>query len=236
MEILWEDPTCLVVNKPAGLLTQGASGIETLETRLREFLRQRDHHPGEPYIAFPHRIDRPVSGTLLVARNVRAVQRFGGQFQSRKIGKVYWALASGCLQEERGTWEDTMRKIPNRSLAEIVAANDPEGRQAILHYQVIARAEDGASSWVEVKLETGRMHQIRLQFAARGFPLLGDALYGAHLPFGPKAIDPREQAIALHARSIQFRHPVSGVEITITAPLPHYWAGCYSEMESAVIS
>lgn len=228
MRILWEDSSALVVAKPAGILTQGARGIETLETRLRAFLKERDDHPGEPYIGLPHRIDRPVSGAVLVARNIRATRRFGAQFQSRKIGKSYMAIVAGEVAADAGEWTDRLRKIPDRPIAEVVDAEHPEGRAAVLRYRVVER--HGSSPWgpisvLAIELETGRMHQIRLQCASRGYPVIGDFTYGSAIPFGPQTEDPRQRAIALHASEIRFRHPKSGLEIRVVAPLGEDWQG-----------
>lgn len=229
IEILWEEPTALVVNKPAGILTQGAHGITTMETCLRDYLKSRDQHSGVPYVGLPHRLDRCVSGALLVARNVRAVQRFGAQFQSRKITKTYWAIAIGCVptgvdETPLVTLQDIVRKVPGRPVAEIVDDSAPDGKQATLHYRLLRYLElpDGRTcSWLEVHLETGRMHQIRLQFASRGFPLLGDSTYGSDVRFGPMVDDERQQTIALHAREIEFFHPKTGVRTKVTAPVPN---------------
>jgi 23S rRNA pseudouridine1911/1915/1917 synthase len=223
IEILWEESSALVVNKPAGMLTQGAAGITSVETSLREFLKRRDSHPAVPYLGLPHRIDRPVSGALLVARNVRATRRFGGQFQSRKIGKKYWALIASRIEPPAATWIDFMRKIPDQPRAEIVGQEAEGARRAVLSYQVLGEFQTAAGdprSLVEIQLETGRMHQIRLQFATRGYPLLGDAMYGAEVPFGPQFDDIRHRAIALHAREIRFFHPKSGIPTRVVAPLP----------------
>lgn len=231
MRILWEDPSALVVCKPAGILTQGAPGIETLETRLREFLKHRDHHPGEPYVGLPHRIDRPVSGAVLVARNIRATRRFGAQFQSRKIGKSYLAVVAGRVEPAEGEWIDHVRKIPDRPIGEVVEAEHPEGRRAVLRYRVLEYRETGEGlpmSALSIALETGRMHQIRLQCASRSHPILGDATYGSTEAFGPSSEDPRQRAIALHAHEIRFRHPKTGVEVCVVAPLGEDWRGLTS--------
>jgi len=232
LEILWQDNLALVVNKPAGLLTQAPAEIESLESRLRALPNLGT------YLAFAHRIDRPVSGAVLIARNVRAARRFGEQFQSRKIGKTYLAIVAGQVKPWTGEWIDWMRKIPGQAQAEIVAPDAPGARQAILNYQVIQSLclpSGHPASVLEIELQTGRMHQIRLQCAARGFPLLGDALYQSpplH-GFGAEVTSDRERLIALHARRLTFHHPKTGVRTTVTAPLPTYW---FSNVEQLSLS
>lgn len=224
IDVLWEDNTTMVVAKPAALLSTGAPGIETLETRLREFLRARAGEQGsaaQPYATLVHRLDRPVSGAVLVARNVRTAQRLGDQFQTRKIRKRYLAAVQGQLAEPSGTWVDTMRKIPDRPLAERVPAEHPQAKRAVLHYRVLDHDEQ--TTLLEIELETGRMHQIRLQAASRGHAVLGDWLYGSQRAFGPTTDDPRKKVIALHGQSITFRHPKTAVQTTVAAPLPQDW-------------
>ncbi len=219
--ILWEDSWCLVANKPSGMLTQGAPGIPTFESELREFIRERDGHAGQPYLALPHRLDRPVSGVMLAAKNVRATKRFGDQFATRKIEKRYLAVWSGVPEIPQGRWQDTMRKIPERPLSELVPPDHPDAQVAVLEYSVLAIV--GSLSLVEIRLETGRMHQIRLQASSRGFPIVGDELYGSTLSLGPHQEDGRLRPIALHARRISFRHPQTAVAITVAAPVPDVW-------------
>lgn len=238
--ILWEDTSAMVVAKPAGLLTQGARGVPSLETHLRAQLRERvasrdgGETQSEPYMAFAHRIDRPVSGVLLVARNVRAARRFGEQFQSRKVGKQYMAICAGSLSAAEGEWIDWVRKIPDRAHGEVVTEGDPGARRAVLRWERIAEiartagegttGEGTLGTLVRVELETGRMHQIRLQFAHRGHALWGDEQYGSTVAFGPAVEDRRQRAIALHARQIVFHHPKTGVRTTVVAELPEMWA------------
>ena len=235
--ILWEDSTAMVVNKPTGLLTQAASGIDSLECRIDRFLRDRLRDSGDtstrPYFAFPHRLDRPVSGAILVARNVRAARRFGEQFQSRKIGKTYWAVCSPAPSEDEGLWRDKLRKLPDLARGEVVSEDHPEGKEAVLRYRVIERFVDRSGKTmglVEIALETGRMHQIRLQFSHRGFPLLGDGTYGAEGEFGPKVDDARDAMIALHSRAIEFHHPTTGVRRRVVAPVPKTWIDTLPEI------
>ena len=137
------------------------------------------------------------------------------------VDKLYWALLQGDVQPCEGTWTDRVRKIPDVAQAEVVPSDHPDGRQAVLHYRVQERRDGYA--FVEIRLETGRYHQIRLQAAARGWPVAGDLQYGAAGPFGPASDDPRERPIALHARQLSFYHPMTRQPTTIVAPLPGYW-------------
>jgi 23S rRNA pseudouridine1911/1915/1917 synthase len=220
-ELIYEAGPCLAVVKPGGLLTQAAPGIDNLETRLRTYLKTRDNKPGNIYLAIVHRLDRPVSGLLLFARNVRAARRLAEQFQSRTVEKRYWAIVSGLVEPAEGTWQDFLRKIPDLPQAEIVDPQHPDGRQAILHYRVVMHLP--RATWLEIELETGRMHQIRLQAAARGHPILGDSQYGSSVAFGPQTDDPRERWIALHAWMLRFRHPMTRENVRLVAPPPDVW-------------
>jgi 23S rRNA-/tRNA-specific pseudouridylate synthase len=125
------------------------------------------------------------------------------------------------VEPEAGTWEDYLRKIPEQPRAEVVPARHPEGRLAVLHYRTLGVSDWG--TWLEIELETGRMHQIRIQASSRGYPLFGDSQYGSQIPFGPQSDDLRQRPIALHARCLAFRHPMTHEPIDITAPLPAAW-------------
>ena len=220
-QILYEQGPCLVVGKPAGVATQAPPGIDSLEVRIKRFLIARNGMPERTYLGVPHRLDRPASGAMVFGMNRRATQRLSKQFERREVKKVYWACVAGAPTPAEGTWEDYLRKVYGRPLAEVVAPDHPEGRRAVLHYRTLATAAWGA--WLEIELETGRTHQVRIQAASRGHPLLGDALYGSDVPFGPREADDRMRAIALHARALEFRHPMSKEQVTVCAPLPEYW-------------
>jgi 23S rRNA pseudouridine1911/1915/1917 synthase len=228
MQILFEDNHCLVVNKPAPLLTQGvpvqtAGGpIPTLEALAKAYLKERYHKTGNVYVGIPHRLDRPVSGVMVFARNTKAARRLAEQFQNRQVTKVYWAAVEGEVEPEAGTWEDWLRKLPEEARSERVEASEPGARQARLSYRRLAAA-DGLS-FLEIQPDTGRMHQIRVQAAERGWPVVGDLFYGARIAFGPIPAQPRERIIALHARSLTFLHPIRYQPIQAIAPLPEAWA------------
>jgi 23S rRNA pseudouridine1911/1915/1917 synthase len=220
--ILYEDNHCLAAAKPAALLTQGVPpGIPTLEAMVKAYLKERYHKAGNVYLGIPHRLDRPVSGVVLFARNTKAARRLAEQFQQRQVLKTYWAAVEGDVQPEEGRWEDWLLKVQDESRAECVAADAPGARRAILRYRRLQSVSGG--TLLEIEPETGRMHQIRVQAAARGWPVLGDILYGARMPFGPPALLPRDRVIALHARSLTFLHPIRYEPITVIAPLPAYW-------------
>lgn len=219
--ILYEEGPCLAVSKPAGLSTQAPPGIESLEVRIKEFLRRRDGIEGPVYLGVPHRLDRPVSGVILFALVSKVAHRLCLQFERRFIGKTYWACVAGTPAAESGTWTDHLRKLPGQARGEVVPPDHSEARHAVLHYRTLAAAAWG--TLLEIQLETGRMHQIRLQAASRGHPVLGDALYGSTMPFGPPTPDERARPIALHARSLAFRHPVSKADVCVVAPVPEMW-------------
>ncbi len=221
LHILLEDNHCLAVSKPAPLLTQAPPGIDSLESRVRAYLKARYQKPGNVYLGIPHRLDRPVSGVVLFARQTVSAQRLQEQFAKRQVRKLYWAAVEGGVEPEEGVWEDWLLKVKEESRAERVESTTPGARQAILRYRCLRSCTD--YSLLEIVLETGRMHQIRVQSASRSWPVVGDALYGAKRPFGPTVEQPRDRVIALHARSLTFLHPIRYEPITVEAPLPEYW-------------
>jgi 23S rRNA pseudouridine1911/1915/1917 synthase len=220
-EILFEDADYLVVAKPAGLLTQAPLGIDSLEYRIKRMLKERDPALPHVYLGVPHRIDRPVSGVIVFAKHAKSARKISQQFERRLVGKSYWAVTEGEVLPDTGTWTDHLLKVPGEARSTSVSADHPEGQVAILHYRVLQRFE--TRTLLEISLETGRTHQIRVQCASRGFPLLGDGLYGSREPFGPPHPDERERPIALHARSLTFRLAGSREDRTFVAPLPASW-------------
>jgi RluA family pseudouridine synthase len=226
LDILLEDNAVIAVNKPGGLLTQAPLGIDSLEFRLKRLLQERDGLPGEPYVGVPHRLDRPASGVIVFTKTLKAAQKLSLQFERRFVAKTYWALVEGAVESAEGTWTDYLKKIYGQPRSVVVEADDREGKKAVLHYRVLhcgPLAPRAEKTLLEITLETGRTHQIRVQCASRGHPLFGDELYGSREPFGPWSDDERERLIALHARSIRFRHPTTKQDLTLTAPLPDYW-------------
>ncbi|MBN2577966.1 MAG: RluA family pseudouridine synthase [Pirellulales bacterium] len=222
LEILYEEGPCLVFNKPAGLPTQAPPGIESLELRIKRLLGRRTGRAvEEAYLGVPHRLDRAASGAIVFATKRRPTRRLAEQFEERTVRKIYWAAVEGRVEPAEGAWHDHLRKIYGRPQAEVVPPDHPDGRPAVLYYRVLNLEAWG--SLLEIRLETGRTHQVRVQAASRGHPLLGDALYGSVIPFGPQHEDQRLRAIALHARLLEFRHPVGKQPVSVTAPAGENW-------------
>ena len=237
--VLLEDGPVLAVDKPAGLLTQAPPGVPSLEAEVKSWLKQRFDKSGNVYLGIPQRLDRVVSGVIVFARNSKAAARLAEQFEKRQVRKVYWAVIAGQPTPEDGLLHDWLLKLPEQSRAEVVSAETPGARECRLSYRVLTTRETeqwGVCSLLEVEPHSGRMHQIRVQLASRGWPILGDKQYGStqrfldpphEAPLSAKAgdtqSDPRAEPIALHARSLTFQHPVRYDSLTVTAPPPSYW-------------
>jgi 23S rRNA pseudouridine1911/1915/1917 synthase len=223
LEVLYDNGPVLVINKRSGVLTQAPAGIDSLEVQVKAFYRGREEK-GEAniYLGLPHRLDRPVSGAIVFARHVRAAQRISTQFENRTVTKVYWALVEGAIEGDEGTWTDHLHKRHGMAQSIVVPADDPRGKLAIMHWRVMCRADTG--TLLEIQLETGRTHQIRVQAASRGHAVVGDTQYGATQPFGEQFEDERLRAIALHARQLGFNHPMTREPVDVVAPLPAAWS------------
>lgn len=225
MQILLEDNHCLAVVKPAGLPTQAPPGIASLEAEAKAYLKEKYQKPGNVYLGVPHRLDRPVSGVVLFARNSKAADRLAEQFRERTVTKIYWGIVEDELVPGEGEWRDWLRKVPDHARAETAEPDVAGAKEAVLQYRTLEPIpySKGERNLVEFTLITGRMHQIRVQAAARGHPIVGDLDYGSTQPFGPSFESTRERVIALHARSLTFLHPLRYEPITLTAQLPEYW-------------
>lgn len=222
LEVLFEDPHLVAVNKPAPLLTQAPAGIPSLEAAVKAYIKAKYAKPAGVYLGVPHRLDRPVTGVVVFARNTKAAQRVHAQFHDRLVRKVYWAVVAGTVEPASGVWADWLRKVPDEPRAVRAAEADPGAKLAELDFRVLAAVPGGTV--VELAPRTGRMHQLRVQSALRGHPVFGDDLYGSVRPFGPASADSRDHLIALHARRLTLTHPFTKAELTFTAPLPASWA------------
>lgn len=231
LEILCDDGPLLAVDKPAGLPTQAPPQYPSLEARVKAWIREKHAKPGNVYLGIPHRLDRPVSGVVVFARNSKAAARLAEQFQKRQVRKIYHAILQAPPPEPEGMLTDWLRKLPDRAEGEVVAPGHPEGREALLRYRALGpapRPDSFVGEWpdaatlVEIELITGRMHQIRLQFASRGCPVFGDRRYGATPLPTDVGIDEAER-IFLHAQRITLMHPIRYEPLTIEAPPPAGW-------------
>lgn len=214
LHVLFEDNHLLAVVKPAGLATMGvAAGQTSVLSIARDYVKRRYNKPGNVYLGVVSRLDEPVSGVLLFARTSKAAARLSEQFRHRSVEKTYWAIVEGDELPASGRSEDNLLKNEQRRRMERVDANVAGGQQAVLEFRRLRRLPLG---WlVEILPETGRKHQIRVQFADRGWPVLGDRKYGARQTF--------PAGIALHSRSLAFDHPISKSRIELVAPVPDCW-------------
>lgn len=221
LPILLESGPLFAVQKPSGVATQAPPGIDSMEARVKAFIKERENKPGGVYLGVPHRLDRPVSGVLVFARHARAARRISEQFEGRLVRKTYWACVAGQVSPPEGEWRDFLKKVPDQARVVVAAEDDPDARLAVLRYRTLGTFTWG--TWLEIELETGRMHQVRVQAAARGWPVLGDVQYGSTVPFGERHDDLRLRAVALHGRSLELQHPMTQEPLRIEAPLPPDW-------------
>ena len=213
LEILHEDNHLLIVNKPAGTLSQGDNtGDETILDLGKAYLKKKYNKPGNIYLGLPHRLDRPTSGVLIMAKTSKALERLNKIFNTREIIKTYWAVVDKAPEPANGTLTHYLLK--NRQTNKTKAYNKPgkQAKEAKLSYKLI-----GASRTyylLEIELHTGRHHQIRAQLAKIGLHIKGDLKYGAKR-------SNENGGIHLHSRQIEFIHPVSKEKIVAFAQPPH---------------
>jgi 23S rRNA pseudouridine1911/1915/1917 synthase len=215
LDVLYEDNHVLAVAKPARLATMGVSDAEPSLLKIaKSWVKERYAKPGNVYLGVVSRLDAPVTGVVLLARTSKAANRLTQQFRAREVEKVYWAIAEGSVEPTEGRLVHWLVAHGRHRRMLIVGPTIEGAKQASLTYRRLRLL--GAHSLLEVRLETGRKHQIRIQLADRGHAVLGDRKYGAHVKF--------PVGIALHSRRITFQHPVRDERITIEAPVPEIWA------------
>jgi 23S rRNA pseudouridine1911/1915/1917 synthase len=214
LAILFEDNHILAVNKPAGLLTMGdRTGSPTLLERAKAYLKDKYHKPGDVFLGVVHRLDRPVSGVVLFARTSKAAARLSAQFRDHTIQKCYLAWVDGRVAQADGTLIHWLKKDRLTNHVTVVAANTAGAQECVLDFRRLKTT--GNRTLLEISPQTGRSHQIRVQLAAQGWPILGDAKYGSKSQW--------PNGIALHASSITFDHPTKHELVSLDAPLPDTW-------------
>lgn len=211
-EILYEDNHLIAINKPAGLLVQGDStGDETILEVLKEYIKRRYKKPGNVFLAPNHRLDRPVSGVLLFSKTSKALTRVNKLFNSNKINKKYLAVTEGIPEEMEGHLVDYIAKNQKKNISFITVEGKLDSKKCVLDYKVTKVIN--RKSLIEVNPLTGRSHQIRVQLASLGTPIIGDLKYNAQIKM-------EDRSIALHCQSLEFDHPVQDKKVLIQAPVP----------------
>jgi 23S rRNA pseudouridine1911/1915/1917 synthase len=214
LEVLFEDNHLLVVNKPAMLPTMGVdSSRPSLLSAAKQYMRDKHNKPGNVYLGVVSRLDAPVTGVVLLARTSKAARRLSEAFRNRAVEKVYWAVVSGCPSPPHATVEHYLRKDERHRKMHVTNAGAADAQLARLQYTVLAERAD--LTLLEIRLETGRKHQIRVQVAKLGHPVLGDRKYGSAEEF--------PSGIALHARRLVVEHPIRQEPLELVAPLPASW-------------
>lgn len=232
LQVVFEDEHCLAVIKPVGQFTQG-DWAPPGETTLEQDVRRRlcPDAPEAAYVGIVHRLDRPVSGVLIWAKNPKAARRLAAQFEKRQAIKEYWAIvennatsstvrpsgsSSAIFPSTEEVWEDWLMPADASGVVRSVNEGERGARRAVTRVlrDEPKRVPEGCD-WLRLWPETGRTHQLRVQAATRGTPIVGDTTYGSRRTFAP--------GVALHARSLQVRHPTLSTPLVLVAPLPQSW-------------
>lgn len=212
LEILYEDNHIIAINKTNHDLVQGdKTGDETLADNVKAYIKDKYKKPGDVFLGIVHRLDRPVSGVVLFARTTKALTRLNKMFEQKEVRKTYWAIVRQLPPHDSDTLSHYLLKDNERNKSHAHNSEKSGSKLAILTYALISSIDN--YHLLEVNLETGRHHQIRCQLAKIGSPIKGDLKYG----FARSNIN---GGISLHARRIEFVHPVTQVKVIIEAPLP----------------
>ena len=211
LSVIYEDNHILVVNKAAGLLVQGdQTGDESLVDIAKRYIKDKYQKPGNVFLGLVHRLDRPTTGVIVLARTSKALTRLNKQFKDRLTKKVYRAVVSGS-PEPKARLEHFLRKNSSQNKSFHYPKNTLNTKHAILRYRYIEQLR--SYHVLEIELETGRHHQIRVQLAAVGLHIKGDLKYGAKRPN-------QNGSIHLHAQSLALAHPTTKEEMKFIAPYP----------------
>lgn len=219
MTVVYEDNHIIVVNKTSSEIVQGdKTGDTPLSEMVKQYLKEKYNKPGNVFIGVTHRLDRPVSGLVVFAKTSKALPRLNEMFRNGEVKKTYWAIVKECPKETEGELVHYLVRNEKQNKSYAYDKEVKNSKKAVLHYKLIGHSQN--YYLLEVDLKTGRHHQIRCQLAKMGCPIKGDLKYGS-----PRS-NP-DGSICLHARTVQFVHPVSKEEIRLTAPVPegNLWNG-----------
>lgn len=222
LQVLHEDNHIIVVNKRAGDIVQGdKTGDKPLSEIVKSYLKDKYNKEGNVYLGVVHRLDRPTTGIVLFSKTSKALPRLNKLFAEKSANKTYWALVKNTPPKAEDTLVHWLKKNPKNNKSTAYHKKVEGSKKAILHYKVIQKFDN--FYLLEVDLETGRHHQIRVQLSSIGCPIKGDLKYGFNR-------SNKDASISLHARTLYFIHPVKKVEVRITAPLPNdsLWNACFS--------
>ena len=220
LNVLYEDNHLIIVNKRAGDIVQGdKTGDITLSEIVKEYLKEKYHKPGNVYLGVVHRLDRPTTGLVVFSKTSKALPRLNKLFANKEAKKTYWALVKNAPPKPQDTLIHWLKKNPKNNKSSAFTKELAGSKKAILHYKTLKKLD--TYYLLEIELETGRHHQIRSQLASIGCPVKGDLKYG----FDRSNPD---GSISLHARQLEFEHPVKNEVMTIVAPLPEdaLWNAC----------
>ncbi len=220
LQVLFEDNHIIIVNKRAGDIVQGdKTGDKPLSDVVKEYIKYKYNKPGNVYLGTVHRLDRPTTGLVIFSKTSKALPRLNKLFVTKEVSKTYWAIVKNKPQKNQDTLINWLKKNPKNNKSYSYTKKITDSKKAILHYKLLKKLDN--YFLLEINLETGRHHQIRCQLSNIGCSIKGDLKYGFDR-------SNKDASISLHARQIQFIHPVSKEEIKIIAPLPKdaIWDAC----------
>lgn len=223
-QIVFEDNHVVIINKKTGQLVQGdKTGDASLLDLIKDFIRKRDQKPGNVFLGLVHRIDRPTSGLVIYAKTSKALTRLTQMVKNREIKKTYWAVVAKEMIPQSQRLVHYLHKNEKTNKSTVFIKPTENAKESILNYQIIKTLDN--FQLLEVDLETGRHHQIRAQLSKIGVPIKGDLKYGS------SRSNP-DGGIHLHARRLEFIHPVTKENLVVVAPVPQndsVWAACETE-------
>lgn len=213
MEVVYEDNHIIIINKTCHEIVQGdKTGDTPLSETIKAWLKEKYNKPGNVFVGVTHRLDRPVSGLVVFAKTSKALSRLNEMFRTGQVRKTYWAIVRNEPPQQQGTLIHYLTRNEKNNKSTAYISPRTGAQRAELDYRLIATGNN--YRLLEIDLKTGRHHQIRCQLSKMGCPIKGDLKYGAERSNA-------DGGISLHARRLQFEHPVSHAMIDISAPVPN---------------